>query len=179
MNSINDCTKFLLQGFKFQSNYYKSFEYLFALGFKNCYLCKNLKSRHLYLVFDYSYSKEFIIFNYQIKNKKGFIDTIHKNKQIIYILEYPIQFQYEYSCFLKGKYSKFRPLYKSMFPKFIKIGNQIFQSKIYNVLYKDIIAKKLLEEQFKIQITTKDEYYPMWSNTENIWEDYNKSLRKE
>lgn len=76
---------FYFQGFKFQSDYFKSFNYLFGLGFKNCYLCKSLNKNYIYFEFDYNYSKEFITFHNQIQNRSNFVELFHKiNKLYTY-----------------------------------------------------------------------------------------------
>ncbi len=165
---INDVTKFLLAGFKFKSNYFESMIYLKSLGFRNCYLCKQYISKaQVYLEFEYKYSKEFLQFHQRMKRNS--LEIIHKDGFIVYLVDYPKLFRQEYYYFTKGRYSAFRSHYKLFFPKFYKLDGKVTQSKLYNIINKDILAKIDLETRFKIKITENMEYYPIWDQKTNIY----------
>lgn len=169
--TINDTTRFLLAGFKFQPDYLRSVTYLLGLGFKNCYLCKDyLYKPHIYLVFDYTYSKEFVLFNTNIRKNKGFIDVFHQDKKIIYILEYPIHFRSVYNYFICGKYSAFSPIYKSLFHKHYKKNNVVVESKIYKILHKDLSIKRESETKYNVTLSNNQEFYPLWNKELNIYD---------
>jgi len=87
----NNVTRFLLPGFKFKNNDVETIDYLYKIGFKNAYLCKQPNLKYdIYLVF---HPKKIVLdlinFSYSLRTRVGYKTTLFLDDKIIFIIEYP------------------------------------------------------------------------------------------
>ena len=100
--------------------------------------------------------------NYDNEDFKNYIKTLQTNdlfkflistENIVVILDFPEKFMYEYKCYKRGKFSKFREESKLLILNYLLgVHSTNITSKVRSVLYKEPGLRKSLERKLMLDI---------------------------
>jgi len=134
---------------------------------KNTYMFDdmNLHKNCLYILHDFSFKNpEFTNYEHQLIKNELFVELIDlEDDKVLYIFKMPEEYLHEYNCLINGKYSSFGTDAKEMILSFfshIYEGNLNvvpFLLKTKQILFKDKLLKKKLEEDLKVKLSDDDE----------------------
>lgn len=106
---------------------------------------------------------EFTAYEHRITNNNLFIKTVDYKDKVLYIYKFPEEYLHEYNEFIESRYSTFLEDAKKQILSFwtsIK-GRQIsgasFILKIKQILYKESILKKQIEDKLNIKLSDSAE----------------------
>jgi hypothetical protein len=121
----------------------------------NIYTRYNDKLGYFVICYDDSDNELFIQYIKKLHDNELFVESYKEDNQIYLIFDFPKAYEYEYNCYLKGKFSKFRNSAKLIIVDYIlnihKIGTA---EKLRKVLYKEKELRESLEEKLGLKIST-------------------------
>lgn len=133
---------------------------------KNTYMFNNAitDKKCIALLYDFSFKiPDFTLYEHRLINNALFIKSYDVGNQVLYIFEFPKEYEQEYDYFYNGKYSKFGKDAKELILKFwysVYPNNKLVVNillDIKNILYKDEKLKKQLEKELDVKIENDQE----------------------
>lgn len=117
-----------------------------------------------FILHDFSFKNPaFTAYEHKLTDNQYFVDLIDINDQVLYIFKFPEEYTEEYLHFVNGKYSKFgEDAKKVILAYYTKIyqGNLNavnFLLKLKQILFKEPILKKKLEEELGVKLSSDAE----------------------
>jgi hypothetical protein len=121
----------------------------------NVYTRYNDKLGNFVICYDDSDNDLFIQYIKELHDNELFIESFQENNKIYLVFNYPKAYEYDYNCYLKGKFSKFRNSAKLIIVDYILNIHKIATAdKVRKVLYKEKELRERLEGQLGLKIST-------------------------